>query len=468
MVDAHPRLVGTGRVRRMGTGALRRRSARRSTSRPWGFAAALALSLWLVGSGPALAATFSAPGYSATAAPPSAGPPAIAPLASPPPPQMLGGPGEQTASASGSSAAPSPADIADQQLAELDTSSLASFVNAIGQMLPGTGLGWQNLRDLLHGGGVLRHPQALLQALGGVFVGELRASMGLLGKLMVLIVLAAVLRQIQGAFDSEAVGRIADAAVFLALGALCLAGFGLAANMARSAIADLSSFMVVLLPALVGLLAASGSVTTAGLMHPLMVAAVNAVGLLVRAVVFPLALLAAVLDIVGAFSPNFKLSSLSALMRQIAVGVMGLLFTAFLGVVAVSGAAGSVADGVALRTGKYAIKTFVPVVGGMFADAAELVLTSGWLLRSGLGLLGLVAVAVLVAVPVLKMLALWAIYRVGGALAQPVGGEGVAQVLAGVGNALVLLTLAVSAVGLMCFLSLAVLVGASSATLAMR
>ncbi len=386
----------------------------------------------------------------------------------PPPPQMLPTAGEETASTSAAAAAPDPADLAQQQLAGMDTSSLASFVNTIGQMLPGAGLGWGSLTDLLHGRGVLRQPQVLLQALGAVFVGELRASMGLLGKLLVLVVLAGVLRQIQGAFESEAVGRIADAVVFLALGALCLAGFGIAADLARRAIADLSSFMVALLPALVGLLAAGGSVTTAGLMHPLMVAAVNAVGLAVRAVVFPLALLAAVIDLVGAFAPSFKLSSLSALMRQIAVGVMGLLFTAFLGVVAVSGAAGSVADGVALRTGKYAIKTFVPVIGGMFADAAELVLTSGWLLRSGLGLLGLVAVAVLVAVPILKMLALWAIYRVGGAVAQPVGGEGVAQVLGGVGSALVLLTLAVATVGLMCFLSLAVLVGAGSATWAAK
>ena len=385
----------------------------------------------------------------------------------PPAPAVLPDPGTQNASATGV-ASPDPGDLADQQLAGMDTSSLASFVNTIGQMLPGTGLGWGSLTDLLHGRGVLRHPQVLLQALGGVFVGELRTSMGLLGKLLVLVVLAGVLRQIQGAFESEAVGRIADAVVFLALGALCLAGFGIAADLARRAIADLSSFMVALLPALVGLLAAGGSVTTAGLMHPLMVAAVNAVGLAVRAIVFPLALLAAVIDLVGAFAPSFKLSSLSALMRQIAVGVMGLLFTAFLGVVAVSGAAGSVADGVALRTGKYAIKTFVPVIGGMFADAAELVLTSGWLLRSGLGLLGLVAVAVLVAVPILKMLALWAIYRVGGAVAQPVGGEGVAQVLGGVGSALVLLTLAVAAVGLMCFLSLAVLVGAGSATWAVK
>ena len=381
----------------------------------------------------------------------------------PPPPPPPSGPGNGVAS-SGGTPVPAPADLAQSQLQGVDTAGIATFVNEIGAQLgPDAGFGWHSLGDFLHGGGLLRHPDRLLTALTALFAGELRQSLGLLGKLLVLVVLAGVVRQIQGAFENEAVGHIADAVIFLALGVLCLVGFTLAVRLARGAVGDLSSFMVALLPAMVGLLAAGGSVTTAGLMHPAMVAAVNAVGIHVRAVVFPLVLLAAVLDIVSAFTPSFKLTSLAALIRQISLGVLGLLFTVFLGVVAVSGAAGAVADGVALRAAKYASKAFVPIVGGMFADTAELILTSGFLLRSGLGLLGLVTIVLLVVIPVLKMLALWAVYRLAAAVAQPVGGEGVASVLGGVGGALVLLTVAVAVVGLMCFLSLAALVGAGSA-----
>jgi len=367
------------------------------------------------------------------------------------------------ASGTAAGAAPAPGDLAAQQLAGLDSQTLAGFVNAIGASLPGTGFGWSSLSEFLHGGGVLRDPLRLLPALGAVLVGQLRASLGLLGQLLVLAVLAAVVRQIQATFESEAVGRIADAVVFLALGTIGLTGFSIAVGLARGALTSLSGFMLALLPAIVGLLVATGSVTTAGLLQPAIIAAIGTVGVVVRAVVFPLVLLAAVLDLVGAFAPQFRLGGLSGLMRQISVGALGLLFTGFLGAVGALGAAGSIADGAALRAGKYAVKTFVPVVGGMFADAAELVLTSALLLRSGLGLLGLVAVALLVALPVLKLLGLWAIFRLAGAVAQPVGGDGVAQVCAGVSGALVLITLSVALVGMLCFLSLAVLVGASSA-----
>ena len=409
------------------------------------------LAVWLVAAQPAAAAAAPPVASVATSTAQAAAGPAQAAAATAP-----GAPG-----VGGGKGLPSPASLALKELGRLDTAPVQAFIERIDRELgPSAPLTWQSVRDFIEGRGLLRHPGRLLPALGGLFVGELRKSMGLLGKLLLLVVLAGVVRQIQGAFEGEAVGRIADAVVFLALGALCLVGFGLAVGMARGAIDDLSSFMLALLPAIVGLLASSGAWTAAGLVHPVMVAAIDGVGMLVRAVVFPLALLAAVLDITSALSPSFRLTSLAGLLRQVSVGLLGLAFTIFLGIVAVQGAAGSIADSVALRTAKYATRAFVPIVGGMLADMTDLVLTSSLLLRSGLGLVGLVCVALLVAIPVLKMLALWSIYRLAGALAQPVGGEAVAQVLGGVGSALVLLTTAVTVVGLMCFLSLAVLVGA--------
>ena len=362
----------------------------------------------------------------------------------------------------------SPAALAREQLANLDTSTISRFIDEAGQAIPGAGFSWASLGQFLHGQGVLTHPERLFGALGNLFVGEVRGNLGLLARLLVLVVLSGILRQLHGAFEGEAIGRVADAAIFLALGLICLAGFRSAVGMARGAVQNLGSFMLALLPALVGLLAATGSVASAGLIHPALVAAVTAVGLLVQAVIVPLVVLAAVLDIVSAFSPEFRLTRLAGLIRQVGLGLLGLASTVFLGVVAVEGITGSVADGLALRTGKYAVKTLIPVVGGMLADTAELVLTSGLLLRSGLGLVGLVATALLVVVPLLKLLALALIYRGAAALAQPVGGDGVAAVLGGVGSAVVLLGAAVTVVGLMWFLSLAVLVGAGGAALAGR
>jgi stage III sporulation protein AE len=359
--------------------------------------------------------------------------------------------------------------LAERQLENLDTSAIQGFVRDLDRQLQpyGGGLSWRDLTALVLGRGGWQ-PGRLGRALLAAAADEVRANLHLLGELMVLVVLASLLGQIRAAFEGDAVARVADGVVFLALGSLALGGFVLAGHVASGAVDSLVSFMMAILPALLALLAAGGGWASAGLLHPLMVVTVNAVSLAVRAWVFPLVFLAAVLDMVGALSPSFRLSSLSGFLRQVGLGLLGLMLAMFIGVVAVEGAAGAVADGVALRAAKYAARLFVPVVGSMFADATELVVTSGLLLRSGLGVAGLVLVGLLVALPLIKLVVLWGAYRVSAAVAQPVGGEAVAHVLGGVAATLSLVAVTVAAVGLMCFLALASLVAASGAAVALR
>ncbi|HVB09601.1 MAG TPA: stage III sporulation protein AE [Bacillota bacterium] len=363
-----------------------------------------------------------------------------------------------------------PYQMAQQQMSTLDSAPIQGFVQSLDRQLEpyGVHLDWGQLTAILRTRTIPWQPQDIARAIAGVFVGEVRQSLRLLGELLVLVVLAAILRHIQASFEGDAVGRLADAVVFLALGAIVLVGFVQALGIARGAVKDLSDFMLALLPTLFSLLVASGAFASAGLLHPAILFVVNLVGWAVGTWVFPLLLLAAVLDIVSSLNPTFRLSSMAGLMRQVALGATGLLLAGFIGVVSVEGAAGAVADGVALRAAKYAAKTFVPVVGGVFADAAELVITSGFLVKTGLGIAGLLVVALAVLLPVAKLIAIWLCFRLAAALAQPVGGEGVVHVLGGVSSTISLFAVTVGVVGLMFFLSLTVLVGASSAVMMLR
>lgn len=368
----------------------------------------------------------------------------------------------------GSTTVPAPGQIASQELATENTSVIQQFAESISDELGvGSGFRFANLRSYLLGGRLVPNPEKLLAALLSVFTRQVQENLSILGELLVLVVLSAVLHQIEGAFDNAVVSRISDLVVFLAMGAICFVGFSLTIQVARTTVTNLSTLMLALLPAVTGLVTLGGA-ATAALLQPTTVAAVGVAALVVRSVVFPLVLFSAVLDIVGALSPSFRTSSLSGLLRQVGVGVLGLVLIVFFGVVSVGGTAAAITSGVTLRAAKYATKTFVPVVGGMFADAAELMLASGFLLKSGIGIFGLLVVLLTVALPVLKMMALWAIYRLAAALAQPVGGETISHVLGGVAGAVAILSLSVAAVGLACFLAVAVTVAAAGAVFAMH
>lgn len=379
--------------------------------------------------------------------------------------------GPVASAASAAAATPvSPDALASRQMEALDRAQVNRLLDEINRetapYLPALSL--DRLWGLLRGEDGGWHPANLARGLLRYFLGELLRNAGLLAKLVVLAVLAAVLYNLQASFADAAVARAAYGVVFIALVGLALVSFHQALQMAQGTLDRLSTFMLATLPLLITLLAASGNVVSAGLFHPLVIAVVQVTNLLVTHWVFPLLMMAALVELATAFSENLKLSGLASLLRQGGMVALGLGLALFLGVMTVQGVGASIADGVTLRTAKYLAKSFVPVVGGMFSDATELVATSTLLLRNGVGVVGLLAVLFSVALPFVKLIALILIYRLAAAAIQPMGGGALVASLNGLAGSLTLVSVTVGAVAILFFLAIAALVGAGNLAVMLR
>ena len=297
---------------------------------------------------------------------------------------------------------------------------------------------------------------------------EFLGSLTVLGSLLVLIVLCGVLRNLQSAFAGDEVTRIAYFACYLVLVHMAAAGFLMAVDLAQGVVRDLVGFMQAVLPIMITLLLGMGALTTAGLLHPLLLAGTQIVGIVVADVVLPMILFSAACDFASSALPEQRLRGLAVLLRQAAIVVLGVLFTGFLGIVAVQGAAGAVADGVTLRTTKFLAGAFIPVVGGLFADAVELVFGSTQILKMAVGVLGMVALVAFTVFPLAKLAALAVSYRLASVLAGPFDVQAIADTLAGVANGLTLIGVAAAVVCLVFLVSLAALLGAGNAAVMLR
>src|SRR5690606_11900036 len=115
---------------------------------------------------------------------------------------------------------------------------------------------------------------------------------------------------------------------------------------------------------------------------------------------------AAVLGVVGRIVVDFPVSRIAGLFRQGAMTALGLFFTLFLGVMVIRGAIAPVADGVVLRTTKFLAGSLIPVVGGMMADAMEVVLGGSLLIKNAVGVFGMATLLIILAFPLMKIFAL--------------------------------------------------------------
>lgn len=308
----------------------------------------------------------------------------------------------------------------------------------------------------------------IFKALIGYFCREFLTHTYLLGKLIVLGALLALLEHLQCAFEQNTVARLAHSVGMLALLTVALSSFTIALHTGREAIGNMVGFMQSLIPVLLTLMAAMGSLTTVALMHPVVIVSLNLIAALIQNIVFPLVFCAAILGIVSSLSERFQVSRLADLFRDGSVLLTGLLLTVFIGILGIEGVAGAVTDGVGLRTVKYLTGAVVPVVGSVLTDAVDAVAGCSLFIKNAVGIAGVLGVFFLCALPVVKILSAAVMYRLAAALLQPLGAQELGESLHLLGNYLLLVFGAVASVGLMFFIALTIIVGLSNIVVMLR
>lgn len=297
---------------------------------------------------------------------------------------------------------------------------------------------------------------------------EVTANFTILGQIIILAVISAVFSIFYQSFSSHTISNTAGILIFLVLAILLLKAFNIAIGIGIEAVDNMVSFMHALLPVLLSLLIGMGAVTSAVIFNPLTFLIISVFGTVVKYFVFPMIFISAVLSIVTRLNPEYSLSRLAGLFKEISIGALGLIMILFIGGLLLQGGAAAVTDSLTLRTAKYLTGTFVPVIGGIFADAVDLIVSCSLIIKNALNIFGVLAILTIIAYPIIKVIALIIIYRLASALIQPIAEARLVDVINDLSNSLILIFVTVSAVSVMFFIILTVLVGTANLTVMMR
>lgn len=330
-----------------------------------------------------------------------------------------------------------------------------------------SGLEKTNLRDFIKGHESFSLKQAIVGILEYLF-HELIINGRLLGTLMLLTLFSAILQTMHTAFEQGMVSKIAYFVVYLVLIFLALNSFYLSVSYAQEAIDTMSSFMIALVPLILGLMATFGQVASVSFFHPLIIFLIHLSSVLVSKFIMPLLFLSALLYIVSSLNENFQVTHLANLFKSVAIGVLGAFLTIFLGVMSVQGAASAVQDGVAMKTAKFITGNFIPVVGRTFTDATDTILSASLLLKNAVGIVGVVIIILIAIFPAIKIFAIAFIYKVAAAVLQPIGGGPLIECLNTISKFITFILACLLTVTLMFFLAIVIIVIASHMTLLLR
>jgi stage III sporulation protein AE len=360
-------------------------------------------------------------------------------------------------------------DMVHSQLESLNMDELTGFwediMDEYGGFLPESQKG--SLYDFIKGDKEFSLKEWLSGILKFVF-HELIANGRLLGSLVLLTVLSMFLQSLQNAFESGTISKVAYAVVYMVMVIIALNSFHVAVSYAMDAISTMTSFIMALIPLLLALIAASGGLVSAAFFHPVILFLMNISGVFIQNIILPLLFLATLLSVVSTLSDQYKVTQLANLLRNGSIALLGLFFTIFLGVISVQGASAAVTDGITIRTAKFLTGNFIPIIGRMFTDAADTVLSASVILKNSVGIAGVAILLIIVAFPAMKILIIALIYKFSAAILQPLGGGPIIKCLDIIGKNIIYVFAALAVVSLMFFLSITVIIAAGNLTIMMR
>ncbi|SEP73307.1 stage III sporulation protein AE [Piscibacillus halophilus] len=300
------------------------------------------------------------------------------------------------------------------------------------------------------------------------FVNEWIVNGKLLGMLIFLTLLSVFLKLLIGSFENETVSKVSYLVIFGVLLTIAVTSFYHAVEYATNAVDAMGNFMIALLPLMLSLMAAFGNVASVAFFQPIILVFVQVSGILISKVVLPLFFLSAILNIASTINNEYNVTKLANLIRQIAFIVLGAFLMLFVSIMSLQGVNAAVTDGIAIRAAKFVTSNFIPVIGRMFTDATDTVLSASVLLKNSIGIAGVVLILIITLFPVLKVLVLGLIFKLSAALLQPVADGPIIEAIETMGKHILYILAALLAVSLMFFFALVMLIIVGNLTLMVR
>ena len=179
--------------------------------------------------------------------------------------------------------------------------------------------------------------------------------------------------------------------------------------------------------------------------------------------VFPLAVLICVLNMVGNMSGEIRLKNFSALFASVIKWVLGLSLAAFTVFLTVQGITSATYDGLSFKAAKYALSNSVPIIGGFLGSGFDLVVAGSVLIKNSVGSCAVLLLALVLAVPLVRLIAYNLFLKLAAAVAEPVGDARITSFLSSLSGTVNYFTAGLLAVGFMYFVTMLLLICSSNA-----
>lgn len=185
----------------------------------------------------------------------------------------------------------------------------------------------------------------------------------------------------------------------------------------------------IITPILATLTVLTGGTSTAAIYQPSAIFLSGGAVEIVSGFVFPATITVIVLNFMSKLNPQLSFSGVTAFIKSILKWVIGITVTVFSIFITIQSSASSLFDGIIFKATKFVVSNSVPIVGNFLSSGFEMLTSAGLLIKSSVGICGIILLVFELIQPVIALIAFSLILKFVGAVVQPIGESTLYQLL---------------------------------------
>lgn len=212
--------------------------------------------------------------------------------------------------------------------------------------------------------------------------------------------------------------------------------------------------MDAIFPVLLTFLTAIGGNVSASVYQPAMAILTGMIINVFNYILLPLFIFSVSISIVSNLSNNIKLDKFASFFNSTFKWTIGLIFTIFSAFISIQGLTAGSVDGISMRTMKYALRSYIPMLGGYISDGMGLVLASSNLIKNAVGGAGLFMLLATVLSPLIQLVLFMLALKLIAGIVEPLGNKQIASFISMLSKSVVLLIVLLIGVSFIYFIML--------------
>ncbi len=285
---------------------------------------------------------------------------------------------------------------------------------------------------------------------------ELNYNRSTLIHVLILAIFAALFSNFSNAFGNEQIASVGFYVVYLLLVMVTMQSFKVIVDSIIGNVNDLLRFMTVLYPAYFLSIALATGTSSAVVFYNLALLYIFLVEFLILSLVLPFINTYMVVQVLSYLTMENRLSKLADLIRTLIQWVLKVMVTGVVGLNIVQSLLAPSIDQVQRSVWLRGTEA-IPVVGDVMGGTAEVILGTLQLIKNGVGVLGLILCALIICGPLVQMSILTLLYKLIGAIVEPISDKRITGCIGGFGDGCEMLLKVIISVGALFLITIAII-----------